>query len=55
MRKLVMQRSGEMKYCRYQERVENIYMQQSQILNQIYLQEISMNLKFCKQGQGAVL
>lgn len=53
MKKLQMQCLGEMKYCR--ERLEDIYIQQSQILNQIYLQEISMNLKYSHQGQGAVL
>lgn len=48
-----MQSSGEMKYCRYRERGENIYVQQSQILNQIYFQEISMNLKFCTARAGS--
>lgn len=46
-------RLGEIKYCRYRERVENIYIEQSQILNQIYLQEISMNLKFCTARAGS--
>lgn len=48
-----MQSSEEMKYCRYRERGENIYVQQSQILNQIYFQEISMNLKFCTARAGS--